>query len=159
MSGIKTVSFDDFGIIVKDIYNKLNDCVPSNVVTGIVALITGTQDKLDEKADKRDVYSKDEMEKTFVSKEDFAAKCPIKTRVVLKKDKWDRDHEQSIDNDNIKDDSMILFAQPIGYEKSIYDDFTKAAIKLSSSYDGGVWFKYEGTAPTMDYDVDICIIN
>ena len=47
----KTVSYNDFCTIIKDIYEKLDDCATSRVVSELIAVVSELESKLTNKTD------------------------------------------------------------------------------------------------------------
>ena len=82
-----------------------------------------------------------------------------KKRVTLEFSKWDDSTgQQSIEDENIKEDSVILISLPLNTTDDAAYEFSSADITACEQVEGKITLKYTGEKPKRNFLIDLCII-
>ena len=162
----KSVAIDDLKVVIDDIYSRLNRMATKKHLIKTLNMIrkgySDIENDLLDKANACDVYSKYEADTEFVTISGLASNIPSavhKKRVTLEFSKWDDSTgQQSIEDENIKEDSVILISLPLNTTDDAAYEFSSAGITACEQVEGKITLKYTGEKPKRNFLIDLCIM-
>lgn len=129
----KSVAIDDLKVVIDDIYSRLNRMATKKHLIKTLNMI-------------REGYS------------DIPS-AVHKKRVTLEFSKWDDSTgQQSIEDENIKEDSVILISLPLSTTDDAAYEFSSAGITACEQVEGKITLKYTGEKPKRNFLIDLCIM-